>query len=226
LYQPLKTISVFEDFDDHLGKALLNSELDLEVGTDRNVDPDMGEAIASSSLPLEHVAISYMINAEDFFQACMRDWTWQNLQSLALTSQLLQCTADHEKTCALLYSAGMTALQMPKLQTLVLWNGAKDNACAFIYCANKDQPTITWRGTWDLELSPGLVSKWQDVASKQQGAFYEFHLVDLKVYKQKIEGTIRCHGDAIYHLDLPVSVVSAQSLRQMRAEEGSKQYNR
>jgi hypothetical protein len=151
-----------------------------------------------------------MINAEDFFHACLRTWNWQHLESLALTSQLLRQAGVYADICNLLCDAGSAALRMPKLRTMVLWNGKRDNACAFIYHTQRDHSEITWRGTWDLELSP-CVKVWQHVASK-------VHSRELRVHKQRIESPIGSHGDAIYHLKLPCQVVSPESLRQIRRE--------
>ncbi|KAI1662289.1 hypothetical protein F4813DRAFT_344061 [Daldinia decipiens] len=56
------------------------------------VDPNEGlsAVLASKSLDLQHLTISFMIDAEEFFQHCQSTWSWSHLQSLALTSQLLQ----------------------------------------------------------------------------------------------------------------------------------------
>lgn len=110
-----------------------------------------------------------MINAEDFFGACLQTWTWEHLQSLALTSALLQPTGNPDEISALLSSAAATALRMPSLRTLMLWNGRVDNACAFVYRhrgLNKGGRSITWRGTWNLEVTPAVEEAWQAVASR------------------------------------------------------------
>lgn len=182
------------------------------INATRVVDPGVGAAFASKSLDLEQLSVSYMASAEDFFRACQPTWTWQRLESLALTSQLLQHTADHQKIDALLYKAGMAALQMPKLRTLVLWYGAKGTACAFIYSADRGNAAhVTWRGTWGMELSPHVVQVWERVALENQSC-------PLRVDKPQVCGTIRAHGDAIHHLALPCRVVEPASLWQIRRE--------
>jgi hypothetical protein len=213
LPKTLKTLSVFEDFNDNLAAALGNAQLPghMQVDAARIVDPRISAAFVSRSLDLEQLSVSYMVNAEDFFQACMRTWTWRHLQSLALTSQRLRYTGSRQEIYALLCSAGAAALQMPMLHTLVLWNGTKGNACAFIYHTNRDCPYITWRGTWNLELSPSVVKVWQCVA-------FKFHSLELGIDKQQIQGVIGSHGDAIHHLDLPCPVVAPASLWQIRWE--------
>ncbi|KAH8682145.1 hypothetical protein BX600DRAFT_430033 [Xylariales sp. PMI_506] len=41
-------------------------------------------------LKLQYLAISFMVNAEEFFRYCQPTWRWSCLQSLALTPKLLQ----------------------------------------------------------------------------------------------------------------------------------------
>jgi hypothetical protein len=50
--------------------------------------------------------------------------------------------------------AARNALQMPKLRTLVLWNGEEWNACAFMYQVEADYVYMTWRGKLGPELQP------------------------------------------------------------------------
>ncbi|KFZ19476.1 hypothetical protein V502_03631 [Pseudogymnoascus sp. VKM F-4520 (FW-2644)] len=148
-----KSLLVFEDFNTESAALITRRHHQpaiLQVDPDRNVDPRVGAAFASRSLDLEQLAVSYLLNAEDFFRACLLAWTWQNLRSLALTSQLLKPTGSRLETDALLFRAGVSALQMPKLRTLVLWNGGRGNAAAFIYRVHRGSATITWRGTWNL----------------------------------------------------------------------------
>lgn len=170
-------------------------------------------AFAFKSLELYHLAVSFMVDAEDMFRICQPTWIWPNLQTLSLTSQLLQSHDEKRGAIeALLCRAGDLVRQMPKMRTLVLWNGGKDHACAFIYRVDSnDHPSITWRGTWDLEMSPCIIESWQNVAST-------FPSCRLDVRKEHIEETIRSHGDAIDSLRLPLQVVEPASLWQMRRE--------
>jgi hypothetical protein len=77
LPQTLKRVSVFEDFSDNLAAALQvgNAQLPLswhqQVDASRIVDFRIGAAFASRSLDLEQLSVSYMVNAEDFFRACL-----------------------------------------------------------------------------------------------------------------------------------------------------------
>ena len=179
------------------------------------IDPSegLGAGFASKSLDLQHLAISFMINAEELFQYCQPKWSWSYLQSLALTSQLLQDDLEkREQVEALLCRARVLIQKMPKIHTLVLWNGGKAHACAFIYRINRDSASITWRGTWHLELSPRVVKSWQLAALKR-------NFSELQVKQEYIRGVIiKSHGDAIYHLDLPCQVIDPASLWQIRRE--------
>ncbi|KAH6955853.1 hypothetical protein BKA56DRAFT_638016 [Ilyonectria sp. MPI-CAGE-AT-0026] len=214
----LKELVVFEDsykFYDPFPKraALIQPASLLFNFIDwNNPHKRLGPVFASKSLDLQHLAISFMINAEELFQHCQSTWSWSHLQSLALTSQLLQ--DDGEKRAeigALLCRAGILVQKMPKLHTFVLWNGGKAHACAFIYRMGRDGASVTWRGTWHLELSPGVIKSWQLAASKLSFSV-------LQVKQEHIQGVIRSHGDAIYHLKLPCQVIDPASLWQIRRE--------
>ncbi|OAF58728.1 hypothetical protein VC83_04953 [Pseudogymnoascus destructans] len=84
-------------------------------------------------------------------------------------------------------------------------------AAAFIYRLRRDCASITWRGTWSLEISPEVIEAWRSVAS-------ELHSVQLRVEKQQVHEEIGSHGDAIHYLDLPCRVVESASLWQIRRE--------
>ena len=101
---------------------------------------------------------------------------------------------------------------MPKLRDFALWYGLRGEACAFIYQRDGDRASVTWRGTWDLQLSPRVVKEWECAA-------IESHLCEaFQVRKQWVDGVIGSHGDAIHYLDLPCPVVDPRSLWQIRRE--------
>ncbi|KAM0251720.1 hypothetical protein ACHAQJ_008041 [Trichoderma viride] len=171
-------------------------------------------SLASKSRDLQHFAVSFMVNAEEVFQKCLPTWNWPRLQSLSLTSQLLQNDWKIlDMIESLLCRGGDLVQQMPKIQTFVLWNGGKSHACAFIYHVGRDRASITWRGTWNLQMSPRVVETWQRAASV-------FSSCELQVKQESIQEIIRCHGDAIYHLKLPCQVIDPASVWQIRREVG------
>ncbi|KAI3321624.1 hypothetical protein HD806DRAFT_545823 [Xylariaceae sp. AK1471] len=175
----------------------------------------LGAVFASKSLDLQHLAISFMVNAEELFRHCQSTWSWLHLQSLALTSQLLQDVWEKRNQIeALLCRARVIVQKMPKLHTFVLWNGGKAHACAFIYRIDRVSASITWRGTWHFELSPLVVKSWQLAASKLPCSEFS----ELQIKQEHIRGVIGSHGDAIYHLELPCQVIDPASLWQIRRE--------
>ena len=178
----------------------------------RVVDPGIGAAFASRSRNLEQLSVSYIVNAEDFFAACLPTWAWPRLASLALTSQLLYHDPGRQVLIDdLLYAAGITALRMPSLRTMAIWNGREGNACAFIYHTDQNYAHITWRSTWEMHLNPRVVEVWERVAAESRSC-------PLRVTTQHGQGPISSHGDAIHRLALPCPVVEPESLWQIRRE--------
>ncbi|PNP84700.1 hypothetical protein FNYG_01794 [Fusarium nygamai] len=171
--------------------------------------PSNSERIAQISLRLNELSVSFFIDAMKFFEACEEEWTWHRLESLSLTSNLLfrsmQCINN------LLIAAAKLVLRMPNLNTMVLWNGGTGRACAFMYTRAKHYAHITWRGTWDLEISRQVLEAWEDVA--------KLHSVELRITHERLQETIRSHGDAIFHLNLPCQVIEPASLWQIRMED-------
>ncbi|KAF5969052.1 hypothetical protein FCOIX_11078 [Fusarium coicis] len=102
-------------------------------------------------------------------------------------------------------------LRMPNLTTMVLWNGETGRACAFMYTRVKHYAHITWRGAWDLEISRQVLEAWEDVA--------KLHSLELRITHERLQETIRSHGDAIFHLNLPCQVIEPTSLWQIRMED-------
>lgn len=169
-------------------------------------------ALAQRSFRLETLAASFLVDANDFLEACPSDQAWDMLRSLALTSPLLAAQSSHEEVDRFLMLAASTAQRMPKLQTMELWNGGKGHACLFRYQITEGYATISWRGTWKLGLRSRVISAWNLVA---QGHTER----DLHVEEDDIFGSrtiINCHGAAIYHLKLETQVAHPASVLQMR----------
>ncbi|OBT50752.1 hypothetical protein VE04_07786, partial [Pseudogymnoascus sp. 24MN13] len=224
LPKTLKKLSVFEDFNKEL-TAVADPEwpsdwspkwdvehlVSKEQDTVRYMSHYCRERFVRQifDLNLEELSISYMINAEDFFPASppRRYWNsppppgcWERPQTLALTSQLLQPTIDHPETNALLHRAGISALQMLQLRTMALWNGTRGFAAAFIYQVHRDCASITWRGTWNLEISSEVIEAWQFVAS-------QLHSVELRIERQQIQNKI---GPTLSSCGAGVAVVDTE----------------
>lgn len=175
--------------------------------------PDNTKSIAQTSLRLNELSVSFFIDAMDFIEACEEEWTWDHLKSLSLTPSLLFQSVNGQKQRIdnLLIAAAKLVLRMPNLTTMVLWNGGTGRACAFIYTRAKHYAHITWRGTWDLEINQQVLQAWEDVA--------KLHSVELRAKHERLRETIRSHGDAIFHLNLPCQVIEPTSLWQIRMED-------
>lgn len=215
----LSTLTIFEDaykFYDLFPR--LPTYMSWHYAFEDSGIPSLGSVLASKSLNLEHLAVSFMINAEEIFRCCSSTWHWSRLQSLALTSNMLQKEedertgkGDRQRIQALLCRCGEFVKRMPKLRTFVLWNGGMGHACAFVYRRGRDGASITWRGTWNLKLSSLVLRAWRSTASKLRHT-------EIEVKYESIRQVIRSPGDAIYHLDLPCQVIEPASLRQIRRE--------
>ncbi|KAL7815586.1 hypothetical protein V8C26DRAFT_435735 [Trichoderma gracile] len=209
----LRSLTIYEDFY-HLYNRFLRRSSDEFWN---NLFPGrlrLGATFAFRSRNLQHLSISFMINAEEFLRYCQPEWNWPHMQSLALTSEFL---SEDERlqpyVTGLLCQAGVLAQKMPKLHTLVLWNGAKGHACAFIYRVERDAVLITWRATWRLALGedPLVIREWRLVAAR-------LRFPALRIKQQRIHREVSSHGDAVYRLKLPCQVVEPASLWQIRRE--------
>lgn len=167
-----------------------------ELNPPRPMNPELGSALAFRNLTFEQLSLSYLVDAKDFFEARMSSWTWQDLQFLTLTSPLLKSKESRPQIYPLLSNAGISALHMPRLHTMVLWNDRRGNACVFIYQTNTSSTHITWRSTWELELTTEVVKVWRHVA-------FKLHSDGLVINKQRILD-ISSHGDAIHRRVCPV----------------------
>lgn len=205
----------YHDFGEWRAVVFASKSQDLQhLPLNPLLDPSewLAAIFASKSQDLQHLAISFMIDAGNFLRYCRPTWSWSRLQSLALTSQFLQDGLENRKKIeVLLRQAGDLVQKMPKMHTFVLWNGGRGHACAFIYRVDRDRASITWRGTWHLELSPAVVKSWQPAAEK-------LPISELQVKHECIREVVRSHGDAIYYLQLPCQVIEPASLWQIRRE--------
>jgi hypothetical protein len=200
----LRRLSIFEDFNQKYvpgrhGAMLLPDPV-------RIVDSRVSAALAHRSLELEQLSASFMADAVHFFEARQTPWIWNRLQSLALTSQLLIPSTNPWEISDLLQTAGQAALSMPALHTMALWNVANRDACLFIYRRESGNPSITWRGTWDVTLDTRVVQAWKTVAAK-------YSSLELRLEKQSCR-SVSSHGRAIKQLDLPFWVIHPVSLWQ------------
>jgi len=217
LPRSLKRLTLFEDFNEDLN-ATFPERNAAYCRFIRIPSASVGTALAKASLSLEQLSVSFLVDAKDFFQAYQSDWIWKDLASLALTSRLLDSTKDPADISNLLHAAGVAARNMPKLQTMEIWNGGRRHACVFRYHVTDGFATITWDSVWDLRLESWVIEAWEAVALEHSGQI-------LCVDVHQIPGeNIQSHGNAIDHLKLKQQTLRPTSLHQIRLE-GRKSYN-
>jgi hypothetical protein len=170
--------------------------------------------VALASLKLEHLAASFIVDASHFFEI-EPSWEWPNLTSLVLTSKLLTPDENSIEIGAMLQAAAATAIKMPQLETMEIWNGRKGLAALFKYQAFRDiqQAIIIWRGTWKLAMEPSIIQAWEAVVHQYDG--WRLNLVQERLD----EAAIKSHGDVIHYLMLSSQVIRPISLQQIRIEQ-------
>ena len=89
----------------------------------------------------------------------------------------------------MLYAAGVAARNMPKLQTMKIWQGRMGHVCdcVFRYQVTDDLPKIT---LWHFPLESRVVETWEAVALECTG---EAHWIEIH---QDVQSW---HGYDIYH---------------------------
>lgn len=213
----LKRLSVFEDFNENYLALFQVQPSDIpEIDPDkvRITTPAVCAAFAARSLKLEQLSVSFIADAQYFFEACQPQWRWNHLQSLTLTSRLMSPESFPLQITCMLQNAGKAALFMPRLEVMTLWNSIKGEACAFTY--RKKDGSITWRGTWEFKLEHTVLKVWKR-------AVHEYGRHEFRVETQLLDCEIQSHGDAIYYLGLP-SVIDSLSMRQIRRENSRGRY--
>lgn len=163
-----------------------------------NTNSWLGEQLSLASRQLDELevlAVSFMIDAADFFAPYERIadaacWTafgdadhvkqvgqndstrhWRSLQVLALTSETL-CRGNADEINELLRTVAVIAWAlMPRIKALEIWYSEYGSSCSFYVNVGRDPPMIAWRTTRDaLESvpSPEIVDVWNLVARKWQ----------------------------------------------------------
>ncbi|KAI9151713.1 hypothetical protein HJFPF1_08922 [Paramyrothecium foliicola] len=91
---------------------------------------------------------------------------WANLESLALTSILLNPYLEMKMMNLLLQIAAEAAERMPKLKIMELWNQDENLACVFRYRREGPfgQPSIHLASTWEHSFSEQVLDAWKRVA--------------------------------------------------------------
>ncbi|KAK2055930.1 hypothetical protein LY76DRAFT_519398 [Colletotrichum caudatum] len=211
--ETVEYISLFEETNEAYVAVSQKSPFDPPESI-RAASSAVSAAFAKRSLGFTQLSVSSLVEASDFFSSCKQGWVWRHLKSLILTSRKLTRTENLETT-VLLRTAAKTALSMPQLRTMVLWNGRKGEAFKFFYHATTSgYACIGWRGTWEFELRSDIKQAWQGVQH------------NLRVIQEpRISTEVESHAHAIELLDLPPGVVDPISVWQMQKEAQLSWYN-
>lgn len=210
----LERLVLFENFDQRYLPGLRHCQ-PLRIPR-----RDVGLALARASRGLKRLSAAFMVEAVHFFDGIIGtpQWKWPRMTSLALTSRLLHPNMEihhPELVLDMLKSAATAAKSMTRLETMEIWYGMAGVAGMFRYRSARRGQTasITWRGTWDLELGEDVIRAWEAVANMERRAGF------VVVKDEVIDASkIRFHGDAIHYLGLEAEVIRPVSLYQMRME--------
>ncbi|KAH7178320.1 hypothetical protein DER46DRAFT_676080 [Fusarium sp. MPI-SDFR-AT-0072] len=215
-FRNVKSMTVFQDRNEYFNAVSRLHREELPRSHQATVmtppvipsrQPVLAWGLATASLSLEHLSVSFMIDAVDFGQ-CREKWLRCELRSLTLTSQLLTCNGDSFKISGLLQTAAQMATRMPKLERLTIWNGEVNEACAFTYRKHQHNASVTWQAKGGFtQLHPEVYSAWENVHSR----------CILRVENKGTWPIIMSHAAAISCLGLE-HVVNDVSLRQMQLE--------
>ncbi|CAG1971920.1 unnamed protein product, partial [Fusarium graminearum] len=201
-------LTIFENFTEY-------PEAGIVFPAIRALDPDVSRKLVRSSLHLTTLSASFIVDASHFFAECQDSWVWKNLTSLTLTSRALTESTSPSDINVMLHAAAAAAFNMPKLDTMELWNGRRGVAMLFRYqrAQNWQPAIITLRGTSVLALDdPTVVRAWDNVA-------YQHSHGTVKFVQDSIDSDkIRSHADAIRLLGLSTDVVRPVSLQQILRE--------
>ncbi|GAB0138564.1 hypothetical protein EsDP_00006794 [Epichloe bromicola] len=219
----LRKLVIFENFGPHYAYASHYAHslqfppaLQDHASLIRPPNPALSEALAMVSRNFESISGAFMVDAGHFFSLDGYQFgkRWPNLKTLVLTSQLLAPDKSQASIMNMLHEAASAAMHMPQLETMTIWNGRKKLAALFKYERTRGHQlsTVTWRGTWHLNLSPSVIKAWEAVAARHSG-------YGLDVVHESLDGDdVMSHGDAIAILKLPEPVIRPVSLQQIRRD--------
>lgn len=183
--------------------------------------PHLARNVMAASRRLENVAVSFLIDARDFFEPFSSGPSrrkgraeWKHLESLALTSSVLTSGSDGAVN-ELLQAAAAAVMKMPKLQTLELWDRRCGEAAVFRYKAVDRRATISWKGTWDLELTKDTLKAWDDVVMRRGNGKHELQ-VEAGGFPEE---DMKERGFVFKHLELKDRILHHVSVHQVEAQD-------
>ncbi|KAI1806820.1 hypothetical protein F4811DRAFT_509480 [Daldinia bambusicola] len=218
--QTLRQLSIFEDPFHHNALMARN-----QLGSANSLGIAM--ALFGKSRNLEHLSASFVVDAKDFFQPfwpstlTSTSHSWDNLETIALTSSLLDPGQSSAEVNDLLYAAGMAARNMPALRVMEIWDGLGTTYSGFFrYHSDGYGSTITWRGTWELDLEPRVIQCWTETVRKNT-----HHLtVGVRDMELPFDGT-SFPASVLRHLKLKERIVHPVSFCQLQLLGEPKRYH-
>ncbi|KFZ07638.1 hypothetical protein V501_06264 [Pseudogymnoascus sp. VKM F-4519 (FW-2642)] len=172
----LRELYIFENFNKVLHPEHFKQLTNLEEYTKR-ANPSLGKALSMSSRLLTMLSAAFIVDAVDFFASFKPTnkpnsnvIPWENLQYLALTSQLLHPRKADRHINGMLIAAGRAAAFMPKPRGMEIWNGGGGHACVFRYRNYDGKTYISWECTWGpkFKLDPDVIDCWANVPRQGQ----------------------------------------------------------
>lgn len=91
----VKKISLFEDYNEGY-VTLVRRTTCLQPDLVRIAQPAVGAALAYRSLDGEELYVSFMVDAQHFFEARQPPWTWTSLQRSADIAAISSCNKSQE----------------------------------------------------------------------------------------------------------------------------------
>lgn len=178
-------------------------------------DANVCQIIANVSLQLEHLAVSFLVDASRIFDACQPLWWWPRLETVVLTSRLLTPHGNPEAIDQVLQNAAEVGKRMPNLITLEIWNGREALAALFRYEApRRRKALLSWRATWSHHFQLPVVHAWKIIAKR-----YDDN-ASVKIVTDLQSATlIKSHADAILALQISKPVLRSISLQQIQIEQ-------
>lgn len=162
----LKTVSIFENFDDVFYSQHLAG---LEPYRYSN---DVYQFLALASRHMEELYAANNCDARDFFRHFWPTVTpesngfmvWPNLKNLSLTSMSLEPDFYN----LLITTAAKAAERMPRLEVMEIWNYGDGEACIFRFERSESHAEIELKSTWPAAVSASAEAAWARVAGPRR----------------------------------------------------------
>lgn len=179
----LKRISLFE----HFGAFDRRDPADPDLPHDSRYR-FLAQGLRRLSTDLEELSVSFMINADHFFEPFIKLNArqqpqpklpyWPRLRWITLTASS-GAISDHafpDDVNGLLRGAGHAAKNMPQLQSMELYNATFRGAGVYRYLIVNNTGIISWTSTWEFKLGRDVKTVWRQVAlqhTRQHPYFFE-----------------------------------------------------